>query len=337
MHVNPISKILGLGRRSSDPWSFGIATPQQQPEALAMLLGNDSQLANTRQVRDFIAFATARGVDLSRLRVGTQRGRVRFAILPIVNPGRTALVMSSPLAAGESAVNEMKHLVARLLQDLAKEHIVLVQLLVDPHETLLANFYLACGFERMAELNYLSLPVGKAQRPTLAEGLHCNTYDANTHLLFAQAIADSYEASLDCPRLTGLRNIDDTIRGHMASGEFTPETWWLLQEGDQPLGVVLVNRSPGMDGAELVYLGLSVRGRGRGFGDFLMQQAIYSASKLGVNRLTLAVDAENVPAQRLYFKHGMRKMCSKLAYMLDLRENPWVFPTGFPQSPKLGA
>jgi ribosomal protein S18 acetylase RimI-like enzyme len=37
-------------------------------------------------------------------------------------------------------------------------------------------------------------------------------------------------------------------------------------------------------------------------------------------RLTLAVDARNIPALKLYYRHGMTRVASKLAFMRDLRK-----------------
>jgi len=38
-------------------------------------------------------------------------------------------------------------------------------------------------------------------------------------------------------------------------------------------------------------------------------------------RLSLAVDARNVPALKLYYRQGMTRVTSKLAFMRDLRKN----------------
>ena len=43
------------------------------------------------------------------------------------------------------------------------------------------------------------------------------------------------------------------------------------------------------------------------------------ASMPGVERLSLAVDANNAPALRLYYRHGLQRVGSKIAMMRDLR------------------
>ena len=76
---------------------------------------------------------------------------------------------------------------------------------------------------------------------------------------------ESYQQSLDCPLLNGLREIGDVIAGHQASGEFNPRFWFVLSERDMPRGVVLLNRVPRTDTAELVYFGLAPAARGAGW------------------------------------------------------------------------
>ena len=50
------------------------------------------------------------------------------------------------------------------------------------------------------------------------------------HALFAETILQTYRDSLDCPGLNGVRQIEDIIAGHKASGEFDPALWFLLCE-----------------------------------------------------------------------------------------------------------
>ena len=87
-----------------------------------------------------------------------------------------------------------------------------------------------------------------------------------------------------------------------------------------PAGVLLLNRSTRTDALELVYLGLAPGYRGRDLGDLMMRRALATASCVGARRLSLAVDRENLPALRLYQRHGLSRVCSRIALMRDLRE-----------------
>jgi mycothiol synthase len=151
-------------------------------------------------------------------------------------------------------------------------------------------------------------------------GLHWETYTPQNHPRFAEAIMASYEASLDCPALNGVRDIEDVIEGHKASGVFDPRHWQILCEGERLLGVLLLaDTGRGGEAIELVYLGLARAARGRKLGEVMMTRAMGIVAAYGYQRLTLAVDARNVPALKLYYRQGMNRVASKLALMRDLR------------------
>jgi ribosomal-protein-alanine N-acetyltransferase len=83
--------------------------------------------------------------------------------------------------------------------------------------------------------------------------------------------------------------------------------------------VLLLARTAAHGTAELVYLGLVPAARGRGLGDIVMRQALHIVGASGVaNTLALAVDAGNAPALRLYHRHGMRRIGTKVALMREL-------------------
>ena len=89
-----------------------------------------------------------------------------------------------------------------------------------------------------------------------------------THAQFVQAIARSYEQTLDCPALSGARDIQDVVEGHKSVGIFDPQLWSVLLRGDEPLGCLLLAEIPARNGIELVYLGLAPAARGRGLRAF---------------------------------------------------------------------
>ena len=112
------------------------------------------------------------------------------------------------------------------------------------------------------------------------------------------------------------------IAGHKAAGEFDPRLWHLLcAEGhDEPLGVLLLARSARSDALELVYLGVTPAARGQGLGELMMRQALAVAAASGCGLLSLAVDARNAPALKLYYRSGMSRVCTRVALLRDLRD-----------------
>jgi GNAT superfamily N-acetyltransferase len=206
----------------------------------------------------------------------------------------------------------------------SQSHVHLAQALIDPQEDVLLRVYTGAGFHAMAELLYLNaVPRAGTHEPILPPSLRWMHYAPHTHDAFARAITASYHNSLDCPALNGLRGIDDVIEGHKSSGVFNPQEWFVLTETnapDEPLGVLLLAASGRAENVmELIYLGLSPAARGRKLGELLMKQALAVVARESDRRLSLAVDSRNVPALKLYYRHGMSKVASKIALMKDLR------------------
>ena len=166
-----------------------------------------------------------------------------------------------------------------------------------------------------------------AQPPefVLPAGLTLAPYEAGAHALFHQAIAGSYEATLDCPALSEMRDVEDVIEGHKAVGIFDPQLWGvLLQKGfggdrGRPWGCLLLAEIPARRGLELVYLGLTPEARGRGLGRILMQRVLALASRRNCAVATLAVDAANTPAMRLYRRCGYASVAQRVAMVRKLR------------------
>jgi mycothiol synthase len=333
-----VGKLSNFLRRTDAP--AGPRTPvlyrpaghEQVHPGLRLILGSDGRLADEAMVVDFLQFAMQRGIDLNDLWVADQGGRVTWAVLPIVSPGRTMLI----LAPGGRPRGERGDEVARALVEAVCEHclargVALAQVLLDPADAAARGVYLGGSFRQMAELLYLQADVRRTYpAPPPPEGFRWVTYTPAEHARFAATISASYRESLDCPALNGVRDIEDVMAGHKASGDFDPAWWFLLCDREEPRAVLLLSRTPPTGTAELVYLGLVPAARGSGLGDLVMRQALHQVAAHGPGRLALAVDAGNAPALRLYHRHGLRKIGSKLAMMRELRTSA-VEPAPPPQ------
>jgi ribosomal protein S18 acetylase RimI-like enzyme len=290
-----------------------------------LILGLGGKLAGEAQINDFLGFAKQRQIDLSDLWIVTDGERLLWATVPIVSPGKTMLLFAPSQLVHADQPPAAAELIDQVCQRMSDRGIHLAQVLLDPQEHGVCQIYREQGFNDLAELIYLQGQAHKASRkPKWPAGVEALNYGDDTREWFAQAIAGSYDQSLDCPGLNGLRTIEDIMQGHRATGEFDPKYWTVLVERDvdgqrQALGVLLLSRVPRSDSAELVYLGLVPSARGRGLGDLLMQHAWGSVVADNARRLTLAVDSRNTPALALYYRHGMQRITSKAALLRDLR------------------
>jgi ribosomal protein S18 acetylase RimI-like enzyme len=303
--------------------------PQYRPvahgevdDALRLILATDGRVASDEQVLDFLNFAMHRGMDLNQIRVAVQGGRLVWAVLPVVSPGRTMLLLSPPRVGRPISDTVAPELIEHVVAHHAADGIHLAQVLIDPRDKAAITLYQSCGFENLAELIYLHRTVRAPSYPILPVGMDWTFYSPQAHAAFTRAISASYAGSLDCPALNGRRGMEDVIAGHKAAGEFDPRLWHLLcAEGhDEPLGVLLLARSARSDAMELVYLGVTPAARGQGLGELMMRQALAVAGASGCELLSLAVDARNAPALKLYYRSGMSRACTRVALLRDLRD-----------------
>jgi len=328
--LSPVAEVSNIsGIPSSAGSGIRPAAAIERRAALAMILAPGPHPAGEREVGDFLRIAEQRRLDLGQLVLSLQNAKINWAILPILTPGRTLLLLAPnhvippmTLEAGESLTRAV---LAR------HSDCLLAQVLVEPACLAVRDLYLALGFLEIAELIYMHVPVRrpKAIIP-LPDEFYLQTYTPQTHELFAQAIRASYQESLDCPGLNGLRDIEDVILGHQAAGgmgglsEFEPRLWRVLLHRQnnappQPCGVLLLCRTDPHDSMELVYIGLAPAVRRRGLGKFLVQEALIAAADENRRRITLAVDARNLPALQMYYRHGFQRIGTKVAYIKDLR------------------
>ena len=193
--------------------------------------------------------------------------------MPVVSPGKTMLLFLPAHLHGQQQVELTRRVIDAVCGRALQEGVHLAQALLEVHDEPLLGLMKDCGFERLAELLYLQAVMSKVAEPPLPAGCRWLTYAPERHELFARTILATYEKSFDCPGLNGLRNIDDILAGHRATGDFDPAWWFLLIENEIPVGAVLLSKVSRSDVTELVYLGLIHARRGKGLSDILMRRA----------------------------------------------------------------
>lgn len=291
--------------------------------ALRLIIGGSRAAASDEQILDFLSFSLDRGIDVNTAWVADAGGRIEWALLPVQSAGRTMLIFSPVRLPPRPLRHVVGELVERVLAAAEPSGVVLAQVLIEMQERELIDLYLAARFVRLADLAYLQARVrGDEPLPALPAGWAMHTYDTAGHATFAETIARTYVGSLDCPSLNGRREIDDIVAGHKAAGDFDPRLWFLLEERGNPLGTLLISRSHGNAQAELVYVGLVPEARGRGAGDLLIRWGLAVVGLENRRYFSLAVDASNAPALRLYHRHGFARVGARTALLRDLRTAP---------------
>jgi ribosomal protein S18 acetylase RimI-like enzyme len=287
-------------------------------DSLKLILATGATLAGDAQVVDFLRYAVERGIDLNDMWVACRGDRPVWTTLPVLSPGRTMLLLMPDNVLG-APPEAPPALVSQVCEHFQSRGIRLAQAILEPEAPIIAALCQSAGFSRLAELTYLQIDIRRSPI-TVASDIQWQTYTSQTHDDFAQTVMETYEQSLDCPSLTGMRDIEDILAGHKSSGEFHPDLWLLARDKvGKTLAVLLMAVLPGGDSMELVYLGVCPTARGRGAGKALFRQAMTLAQSHKLPRMTLAVDSHNTPALKLYFGQGMRRICTKTALLRDLR------------------
>lgn len=282
--------------------------------------------------QQLIESAPAHGIDLSLIWGTVDRSntapRVTQACLIVPTPGRTAMVYLSGPDDAQGAPDHSTQHAHRVDSLLAAFHaidhdmadcVALIQALVTPAEQWAAAACIEAGMKQIAELSYqkLALPKEVPLVPELAPGVDLRPAgeieQPGARAALARALEQSYIGTLDCPELCGLREIDDVIDSHHATGQHDPALWWVVYRNGQPEGALLLSPFPDLGAVELVYLGIGPSLRGSGLGSTLMARAIRAAIECGAAEMTCAVDTQNLRALKLYRGLGFRSIDRRVA------------------------
>ena len=275
--------------------------------ALAVLVGASDGARTWARLARFEALLSDSDDSDCRLWWARSLRGPRAVALVCRGPGRTAMTYyGPPVVRGRE-----RGILARLLAEVSAAALsagaCFAQALIRPGSRGHAEVLSRAGFVRLTELIYLRRRL-EQRLEEIRTGLTWRTFQPGTEADLARVIEDTYVGSQDCPGLRGLRRMEDVIAGHKSSGVFRPETWWLPALGGECVGCVLANDTPGRDDAtEVVYLGVRPSFRGRGYGRAMLRHVLVDSAGRGGKQVTLAVDAQNAPARRLYEKEGFRE------------------------------
>jgi ribosomal protein S18 acetylase RimI-like enzyme len=291
------------------------ARPDELAEAFALLFQHQPDLE--RQERIARALALVEQGELSPQSVFVARGDrgLAGALLCATVPGAGALIWP-PTCVGPGREEVEDALVSRACAWLRSEGARLAQCLLTPDDAGRAAPLVRNGFVPVTRLSYLEHNLGVLTfwRPSPSR-LSLEPYDPDHPDEFHHTLLASYEQTLDCPEVSGVRTIDEVIAGHRAQGPFDPSRWWLARHDGQPAGVLLlIETAPGE--WEVAYVGIVPAARRRGFGRELVLRALREARLCGARRVLLSVDDRNRPAWELYRDLGFEQYDVRAVFLI---------------------
>lgn len=282
--------------------------------------GAPAPAAREAHLQQFMAYTVDHDIDVGRQVLAIDPdGCVVGSCLWVPAPGRTAALFAPNLQQYPGMAQATQACVAGALADAAEAEVCLVQAMLDPSDQVGERTFAAAGLARMATLLYMERRTPLlAPSYTVPPGVELVPYRADLAAEFEAAVSASYENTRDCPALSGLRDVRDVIRGHMAVGTFHAELWTLVRIDGAAAGCLLLAEVPQRSALEVAYLGLVPAARGRGLGRLLMQRTLGTAVRRGVVLVSLAVDEGNEPALKLYRRFGLSTVARRLAMVGQL-------------------
>lgn len=282
----------------------------------------------------FVRQAEASGISLDEIWCLSDRGgRYRLAAAAFVGAGRSAMLLASRVRE-PAEVPRLATAISAALRSVS-DRADLGQALVDPGSAREIEAFESAGLVRIALLEYLerSLPraglidapavpsgwsVAAAHEPAVLGGSDPRMLGPSVRAELVALLEATYLDTLDCPGLAGMRRVEDVLDGHFGSGA-RPRHWIVARESGVARGLCLINGPADGGSAELVYLGLAREARGRGIARLLLAHGLRACGESRTSSVTLAVDARNAPARRLYDSLGFRRTSSRVALVRALR------------------
>jgi mycothiol synthase len=256
--------------------------------------------------------------------VAPGEGELLGALVCVPLKGASGLLWPPRARDGPERRQVEDALVQRACAWLHRRGAKLAQALLAPEEVCLAAPLVRNSFTRVTSLHYMrhdwdaeeagglkDVSSGLADAPHL----QYTSYRAVAVPRFDQTLLRTYDDTLDCPELNGVRQLAEIIEGHQAQGAHDPDHWWLAEQSGQPCGVLLIADIPDFSAWDLSYVGVVPEARGRGIGRALVCKALVEAHAVGVRRMTLAVDVRNEPARRLYRDLGFHVTEQREVYL----------------------
>ncbi len=172
------------------------------------------------------------------------------------------------------------------------------------------------GIPRLTSLLYMCWEVGEPLEALPSNGIWAEgrlfweplSGSPTAWSRLAAVVEKTYIGSLDCPEVSGLRNVEETLTAYRLAGVWRADLWFIVRLQEQEIGCLLLGDRPTENCIELVYMGLLPEYRGHGFGSRLVEKAKSVTVHLGRSRLVAAVDIRNWPAIRVYEQAGFHSV-----------------------------
>jgi mycothiol synthase len=231
-------------------------------------------------------------------------GRLAGSLICELLPGRAANLWPIRTAADCQGLGVEDALMAVAHEIVESSDAKFVQSLMPPNETEGIQALCRQGFQRATLILNMRCELPHTGHEIASNRLRMDSGSTDAAAL-QRLIVSTFEQSLDCPELNGIRTPDDIYAGYRA-GTPAPSRWWLAWENTEAVGILIVADGASPRLLDLAYLGVLPGSRRRGIGREMLAHVLHIAKTSGADGMTLLVDERNQPAIQLYEQFGFR-------------------------------
>jgi mycothiol synthase len=292
------------------------AAPDERTVAFGLVFQHLSDDDRAGRIANALRLLREHELDPEGVLVARGGGALLGALVCLPVPGASALVWPPQALPGPLQTDVEDRLIGHATAWLRRRGVRLCQSLLARNEMGTAAPLQRNGFTHITALSYLRHPLDLPYSYLLAEDrLDYEVYRPANAGLFHETLLRTYQDTLDCPEVNGVRSLEQIIEGHRAQGRHDPERWWLARAAGEPVGVLLLTAMPEWQSWDVAYVGVVPEQRRRGWGRELMHKALCSAHATEAVQVTLSVDARNRPAWDLYLGLGFEPYDRREVYL----------------------
>jgi mycothiol synthase len=288
--------------------------PELLPEALALVLCDLAPSQRRAVGRVLLAVEDASELANEALFIARRGGELRGAAWGQRQSGNFAVFWPPQLFPGEDEQTAYA-LAESVIRRLDETAIDLTQALLPAPGATTINILRHAGFRHLADLLYLTCEASRFPLAAPPCDVAFEPYKTAERGRLVRLVERTYEGTLDCTALNGVRDLEDVINGYQGTGAFRPENWHFVRSEGEDVGVLLLADHPQAWHWELMYMGLVPEVRGRGWGRQIARYAQWLGRGAAIERILVAVDAANSPAEAVYRSTGFELWEQRAVYL----------------------
>jgi ribosomal protein S18 acetylase RimI-like enzyme len=282
-----------------DPVEIVRCPAELRAEALALVLCELAPSLRRAVVGGLLKIDDVEKSDDEALFIARRASEIRGAAWGQRQSGNIVVFWPPQLAAGED-VTTAYGLAAAVTSAIDETDAEMMQVFLPAPAAETVKVLHHVGFRHLADLRYMTAESARFPLAAPDSELEYVSFHGTQRSRLMELVGRTYEGTLDCRDLDGVRDLEHVIKGYEATGVYRPENWLFVRHEAEDVGVLLLADHPKGRHWELMYMALVPEARGRGWGRQITRYAQWLARGAGIERIVVAVDAANLPAVAMY-------------------------------------